>query len=70
MKVYEVGSQQGIGSLRAAERDEPTAGPGQAVVKFHANSLNYRDYMVLNGWHLRPRRQRAPQSPSATAPAK
>ena len=49
MKVYEVGSQQGIKSLRTAERDEPTAGPGQAVVKFHANSLNYRDYMVLSG---------------------
>lgn len=49
MKVYEVGPQHGIESLRLAERDEPTAAPGQAIIKFHANSLNYRDYMVLNG---------------------
>lgn len=48
MKVYEVGPQKGIDSLRTASRDEPNAGPGQAVVKFHANSLNYRDYMMLN----------------------
>lgn len=48
MKVYEVGDQNGIDSLRTTNRDEPTAAPGQAVVKFHANSLNYRDYMMLN----------------------
>lgn len=48
MKVYEVGTQKGIDSLRTAERDESTASAGQAVVKFHANSLNYRDYMILN----------------------
>jgi NADPH:quinone reductase-like Zn-dependent oxidoreductase len=51
MKAYEVGAQKGIDSLRLADRDDPTAAPGQAVVKFHANSLNYRDYMVLNGWY-------------------
>ncbi len=55
MKVYEVGDQKGIGSLRLAERDEPSPGPGQALVKFHANSLNYRDYMVLNGWYGGPK---------------
>lgn len=48
MKVYEIGDQNGIESLRTANRDDPTAAPGQAVVKFHANSLNYRDYMMLN----------------------
>lgn len=55
MKVYEIGTQQGIDSLRTAERDEPAAEAGQAVVKFHANSLNYRDYMVLNGWYGGPK---------------
>jgi NADPH:quinone reductase-like Zn-dependent oxidoreductase len=54
MKVYEVGDQKGIGSLRSADRDEPTAAAGQALVKFHAHSLNYRDYMVLNGWYGPP----------------
>ena len=51
MKVYEVGTQKGIDSLRTADRDEPTAEAGQAVVRFHAHSLNYRDYMILNGWY-------------------
>jgi len=55
MKVYTVGDQKGIGSLRTAERDEPTPGPGEALIKFHAHSLNYRDYMVLNGWYGPPK---------------
>jgi len=55
MKVYEVGDQKGIESLRMAMRDNPIAGPGQAVIKFHANSINYRDYMVLNGWYGSPK---------------
>ncbi len=55
MKVYEVGDQKGIESLRMVDRDEPTPGPGQALVKFHAHSLNYRDYMVLNGWYGPPK---------------
>lgn len=55
MKVYEVGTQKGIESLRSADRDEPTAGAGQAVIKFHAHSLNYRDLMVLNGWYGPPK---------------
>lgn len=55
MKVFEIGDQKGIGSLRMTERDEPVAGFGQAVVKFHAHSLNYRDYMVLNGWYGGPK---------------
>ena len=54
MKVYEIGDQKGIGSLRTAERDDPVAGAGQALIKFHAHSLNYRDYMVLNGWYGPP----------------
>jgi NADPH:quinone reductase-like Zn-dependent oxidoreductase len=37
--------------LRLTDRPEPKAGPGQAVVRIKANSLNYRDVMVLNGWY-------------------
>ena len=51
MKVYEVGAQKGAESLRMAERPEPKAAAGQAVVRFKANSLNYRDVMVLHGWY-------------------
>ncbi len=51
MKAYEVGTQKGIESLRQADRPEPSAGPGQVVVRIKANSINYRDVMVLNGWY-------------------
>lgn len=55
MKVYEVGPQKGIDSLRLVDRPEPKAGPGQAVVRIKANSLNYRDVMVLHGWYGPPK---------------
>ena len=51
MKVYELGAQDGIDSLRLATRTEPAPGPGEAVVEFHANSLNYRDYMIVARIH-------------------
>jgi len=51
MKVYEVGTQKGVESLRMAERPEPKPAAGQAVVRFKANSLNYRDVMILHGWY-------------------
>jgi NADPH:quinone reductase-like Zn-dependent oxidoreductase len=51
MKVYEAGPQKGVDSLRMVDRPEPKAGPGQAVVRIKANSLNYRDVMVLHGWY-------------------
>ena len=51
MKAYEVGAQKGLESLRVVDRPAPTAGPGQAVVRIKANSLNYRDVMVLIGWY-------------------
>jgi len=51
MKVYEAGAQKGVESLRTVERPEPKAAAGQAVVRIKANSLNYRDVMVLHGWY-------------------
>jgi NADPH:quinone reductase-like Zn-dependent oxidoreductase len=54
MKVYELGAQDGIDSLRLATRTEPAPGPGEAVVKFHANSLNYRDYIRSALFRHRP----------------
>ncbi len=51
MKAYEVGTQKGTESLRMVDRAEPTAGPGQALVRIKANAINYRDVMILNGWY-------------------
>jgi NADPH:quinone reductase-like Zn-dependent oxidoreductase len=39
----------GIDSLTLAEKEPVAPGPGQALVRVHAISLNYRDLMVLQG---------------------
>jgi NADPH:quinone reductase-like Zn-dependent oxidoreductase len=36
-------------SLKLVERPEPTAGPGQVVLKMRAWSLNFRDLMIAKG---------------------
>lgn len=48
MRTWEIGTQQGIASLRLAERPAPVAGPGQVAVRVVAAGLNYRDLMVVN----------------------
>jgi NADPH:quinone reductase-like Zn-dependent oxidoreductase len=39
----------GIDSMEFIERPTPEPGPGQALVKIHAVSLNYRDLLVVKG---------------------
>jgi NADPH:quinone reductase-like Zn-dependent oxidoreductase len=51
MKAYTIGDQQGIKSLSRVEIDEPKCKGDEAIIKFHAHSLNYRDYMILNQWY-------------------
>lgn len=48
MKAYEI-QEFGIDNLALIERPDPIAAPDEVVVKFHAASLNYRDYMVVSG---------------------
>ena len=63
MKVYEIGAQQGLQSLRASQRPVPQPGPGQVVLRVLAVCLNHRDMLVLNGTYG-PRRaeERVPVS--------
>jgi NADPH:quinone reductase-like Zn-dependent oxidoreductase len=49
MKAWAIESGFGIENLRMADRPEPSAGPGQVVVRTRAVSLNYRDLMVTKG---------------------
>ena len=51
MKAYSLGAQNGIESLQYRELDAPQCKDDEAVIKFHAHSLNYRDYMILNQWY-------------------
>lgn len=48
MKAYEI-NEFGIENLTLAERAEPTPNAGEALVKIHAASLNYRDLMMVKG---------------------
>lgn len=57
MKVWEVGEQKGIASLRAATHNDPETKPGHAVVKVYASALNHRDLMIAEkkyGANVRP----------------
>ena len=49
MKAYQVGTQNGLDSLRQVERPDPVAGPGEAVLRVTAVCLNHRDLLVLAG---------------------
>ena len=48
MKVFEI-QEFGIDKLSFVDREKPTPGPGQALVRMLAASLNYRDYMMVGG---------------------
>ena len=49
MRVYRLPQATGIDSLTLADADVPAPGRGQALVRMHAASLNYRDLMIVNG---------------------
>lgn len=48
MKAYEI-HEFGIDKLYLVDRKEPLPKQGEVLVKFHATSLNYRDFMVVTG---------------------
>src|SRR4051794_23576334 len=49
MRLYCIPQATGIDSLTLAEAGIPQPQRGQALVKMHAASLNYRDLMIVNG---------------------
>jgi NADPH:quinone reductase-like Zn-dependent oxidoreductase len=49
VKAYELGELGSVENLRLVERPDPVPGPGEALVRYRANSLNYRDLMIVNG---------------------
>jgi NADPH:quinone reductase-like Zn-dependent oxidoreductase len=48
MKAYEI-QEFGIEEMALVESETPQPKPDEVLVKFHAASLNYRDYMVVTG---------------------
>ncbi len=50
MKAYEIRKgSAGFDGLQRVERPEPSAGPGQVLVRMRAASLNYRDIAIIRG---------------------
>jgi NADPH:quinone reductase-like Zn-dependent oxidoreductase len=48
MKAYEI-REFGVDNLAMTERPDPVVGQDEVIVRLHAVSLNYRDYMVVSG---------------------
>jgi NADPH:quinone reductase-like Zn-dependent oxidoreductase len=49
LKAFEIQQAFGLENLKLTERPDPQPGPGQALVKMKACSLNYRDLLMVKG---------------------
>ena len=57
-RVFEIGEQKGPETLRLVERPVPTPGPGQALIKVTATSINARDHGLISNRFPIPRGRR------------
>jgi NADPH:quinone reductase-like Zn-dependent oxidoreductase len=65
MRAYQI-VQFGLQHLEPVTLADPTPGPGEVLVRVHANSLNYRDLMIVRGeYDPRLRMPRIPLSDGA-----
>ena len=53
MRAYRIHDFEGVESYRIEDLPEPSPGPGEAVVRVRATSLNYRDLLVVKGLYSR-----------------
>lgn len=54
MKSYYVNNDAGLASLTIKERERPTPGPREVLVRVRATSLNARDLIILQGTLIEP----------------
>ena len=50
MQSIELG-QFGVDNLKLVDRPQPKAGPGQVVVRMRAAAVNYRDFLIAQGYY-------------------
>ncbi len=53
MRALEVTAPWGFDQINIVERDDPKPGPGEVLVRMKAVSLNYRDFLMVNGLYSR-----------------
>jgi len=53
MRALEVAPPWGLDALQVVERPDPKPGPGHVLVRMKAVSLNYRDFLMVNGMYGR-----------------
>jgi len=53
MRALEVAPPWGLDALQVVERPDPKPGPGEALVRMKAVSLNYRDFLMVHGMYGR-----------------
>src|SRR6202047_369933 len=51
MRAYQLDQLGSLDGLALAERDIPSPGAGEVLVRVRATSLNFRDIMILNGMY-------------------
>ena len=49
MRVIALEQPAGLDTIKISQADKPTPGPGEVLVRWHATSLNFHDYLVANG---------------------
>src|SRR5258708_1021554 len=49
MRAYQLDKLGGLDSLTLVERDVPSPGLGEVLVRVQASSLNFRDLIILSG---------------------
>src|ERR1700682_3402478 len=54
MRAYQLDNLGSLDGLVLAERDMPSPGAGEVLVRVRASSLNARDLMILNGVYPAP----------------
>lgn len=50
MKAWHL-NEFGLEKITLEDVEAPTAGPGEVLVDLKAASINYRDFMIANGWY-------------------
>lgn len=49
MQAYSIQAGEGLAKLQLGQTEKPTIADNQVLVKWHATSLNFHDYLVANG---------------------